>query len=67
MTKCQVRPKAVTAHISHDFRSRQSLRMYKDGAGQTVQGLRVVTALAQDIGLVPGTHMVAYNHIHLHF
>jgi hypothetical protein len=63
MTKCQVHLKDITAHSSHDFRSKQSLRMCKDGAGPLAQGLRVVTAVAQDLGLVPGTHMVAHNHI----
>lgn len=35
--------------MSHDFRSKQSLRICKDGTGPMAQRLRVATVLAQDL------------------
>jgi hypothetical protein len=35
------------------------------GAGEMAQGFRALSVLTVDTGLVPWTHMVAYNHPYL--
>jgi hypothetical protein len=34
------------------------------GAGEMVQWLRVLTALPEDLGLIPSTHMMANNSLY---
>ena len=33
------------------------------GGGEMAQQLRALSALAEDLGLAPGTHTVAHNHL----
>lgn len=34
-------------------------------AGETVQWLGAIVALAEDLGSIPNTHIVAHNHLYL--
>lgn len=37
------------------------------GGGEIAQWLRVLAALPENLVLIPSAHMVAYNHLELHF
>lgn len=39
----------------------------KEGAGEVAGRLRVLTALVEKLGSLPGTHTVAYNLLYLQF
>lgn len=37
------------------------------GSGKMAQWLRALAALEEDLGLVPSTHMLVFNHLKLQF
>jgi hypothetical protein len=41
--------------------------MYSSGLGEMVQQVRVLEVPAEAPDSIPGTHVVAYNHLELHF
>ena len=52
------------------LRETSSLDTYKDSLGwvaEMAQHLRAFVAFAEDLGLVPSTHMTAHNHLKLQF
>ena len=47
----------------HTNKISEHVPRYTGWAGETAQRLRALAALAEDLSLIPSTHMVAHNHL----
>jgi hypothetical protein len=42
---------------------KESFKIYSGGAAEMAQQLRVLAAVAEDLGSIANTHIVAHNHL----
>lgn len=56
---CDIKPRKL------DVRMRRVIRKMKSRGKEIVQWIREHTALTEDLGSVPSTHMTVHNHLQL--